>query len=70
MLTTRQYDALERAITQGARVAIMHRGAELVIVPERLRPNGGSEVIVTTNPVTGLVLVIPVDEITHLELVR
>lgn len=70
MLTTRQYDALERAIARGTRVAIRHRGAEWVVVPERLRVSGGSEAIITTNPVTGLPLVIPVDEVTDLEVVQ
>jgi hypothetical protein len=70
MLTTRQYDALERAITAGTRVAIRHRGAEWVVVPERLRTTGGVEAIVTSNPVTGLPLVIPVDEVTDLDVVR
>ena len=69
-LTTKQYDALERAIAEGARIAVMRRGTEYIVVPERLRIGGGGEAIEARNPTTGDRLVIRLDEIDSVEVVR
>lgn len=70
MLTTKEYDALETAIAEGLRVAFTWRGAEYVVLPERLRSAGGREELVTTNPSSGHQLVVPLDDVTRLSLVR
>jgi hypothetical protein len=51
--THEQYDALERAVAEGRRVALMRRGTEYVVVPHRLTQRGGREIIETRNPSTG-----------------
>jgi hypothetical protein len=48
-----QYDALERAVADGRRVAIFRRGTEYVVIPHRLTQRGGREIIETRNPTTG-----------------
>lgn len=48
-----QYDALERAVADGRRVAIYRRGTEYVVIPHRLTQRGGREIIETRNPTTG-----------------
>lgn len=68
--TTAQYDLLERAIIDGTRLMIMRRGTEYVVIPERLRLDGGREVIVARHPSTGHRLELIVDEIDTLEAVR
>ncbi len=66
-LTVRQYDAIERAIVDAARVAVQRRGTEFLVIPESLVMQGGRESIVARHPTTGARLVIPVDEIDALE---
>lgn len=68
--TTAQYDLLERAIIDGARLMIMRRGTEYVVIPERLRIESGREVIVARHPSTGHHLELIVDEIDSWEAVR
>lgn len=68
--TTAQYDLLERAIIDGARITIMRRGTEYVVIPERLRVESGREVIVARHPSTGHRLELIIDEIDSLEAVR
>jgi hypothetical protein len=68
--TTAQYDLLERAIIDGARLTIMRRGTEYVVIPERLRIESGREVIVARHPSTGHHLELIVDEIDSWEAVR
>lgn len=68
--TTAQYDLLERAIVDGSRLMIMRRGTEYVVIPERLRIDGGREVIVARHPSTGHRLELIIDEIDTLEAVR
>ncbi len=67
---TAQYDLLERAIIDGARITIMRRGTEYVVIPERLRVESGREVIVARHPSTGHRLELIIDEIDSLEAVR
>ena len=69
-LTAAQYDALERAIVNRSRVAIRLNGAEMVLIPEAIRMQGGRELLVTQNPSSGLPLLLKIDDIERLEVVR
>lgn len=69
-MTAAQYDALERAIVNRSRVAIRLNGAELVVIPESIRVQGGRELLVTQNPSSGLPLLMRIDDIERLEVVR
>jgi hypothetical protein len=69
-MTSAQYDALERAIVDRARVAIRLAGAELVVVPERITLRHGRELLITSNPTSGLPMQIDIDSIDRLEVVR
>ena len=69
-LTTAQYDALERAITTGPRVAVYRRGSEFVVVPRRLRTDGGREALESTHPTTGDHITLYIDEVDSIEVVR
>lgn len=68
-LTTKQYDALERAMVEGRRIAVMRRGTEYIVIPERLRLGGGRESIEARNPTTGDRLVLHLDELDAVEVV-
>jgi hypothetical protein len=69
-LTHAQYDALERAVLDGRRIAIRQRGRrEHVVVPLALRLRDGREVIEARNPTSGHELSIYVDEIESVEIV-
>ena len=69
-LTHDQYDALERAITNGVRIAVWRRGTEYIVVPQRLRLEGGREAIEAMHPTTGHELTLYVDEVDAIEVVR
>ncbi len=70
-LTTAQYDALERAIADGRRLAVRRRGkGEVVVVPRALRLVNGRERIDATHPTTGDRLDLYVDDIDGFEVVR
>lgn len=69
-LTVQQYDALERAIVDGARVAIFRRGTEYLVIPERLTTKDGAEAIAARHPTTGARLVLRLDECESFEVVR
>lgn len=69
-LTHDQYDALERAITNGVRIAVMRRGTEFIVVPLRLRLAGGREAIEAVHPTTGHSLTLYIDEVDAIEVVR
>ena len=69
-LTTRQYDALERAITDGRRIAVFRRGTEFIVVPRRLRTSGGREALEATHPTTGDGITLYLDEIDSVEVVK
>ena len=69
-LTTAQYDALERAITDGRRIAVYRRGTEYVVVPTELRLAAGREVVEATHPTTGEHLRLFLDELDSIEVVR
>lgn len=68
-LTTKQYDALERAITDGSRIAVYRRGTEYIVIPERIRLLLGREAIEAQNPTTGDRLTLFLDEMDGLEIV-
>ena len=70
MFTTKQYDALERAIVDGKRISVYRRGRrEVVVVPRRLRVVAGREVISAAHPTTGDTMDIHIDEIERFEVV-
>jgi hypothetical protein len=69
-LTHDQYDALERAVIRGNRIAILRRGRpESVIVPLSLRLRDGREAIDARHPTTGHSMVVYLDEIDGIEVV-
>ena len=68
-LTTAQYDALERAIRDGRRLAVWRRGSEFVVVVDRLRVTGGREALEAHHPVTGDALTLYIDELEGSEVV-
>lgn len=70
-LTHEQYDALERAVLEGTRVAVRRSGRrEYVVVPLALRIRDGREAIEARNPVTGHDLTLFLDEIDSIEVVK
>ena len=69
-LTTSQYDALERAITTGQRIAVFRRGTEFVVIPTQLRLTGGREALEATHPTTGDHLMLYLDDLDSIEVVR
>ena len=68
-LTPSQYDALERAITTGRRLAVWRRGTEFVIVVDRLRVTGGREALEAHHPTTGDRLTLYIAELEGIEVV-
>lgn len=69
-LTPSQYDALERAIANGRRLAVWRRGTEFVIVVDRLRVTGGREALEAHHPTTGDRLTLFIDELEGIEVVE
>ncbi len=69
-LTHDQYDALERAITNGVRIAVWRRGTEFIVVPRQLRLTDGREAIEAIHPTTGHSLTLYIDEVDAIEVVR
>lgn len=69
-LTPAQYDALERAVLVGQRIAIQRRGTEYVVVPARLRTGGRSDVIEAVHPTTGERMEFVIDELDDIQVVR
>ena len=68
--TTTSYDALERAILDGDRIAAYRRGTEYVVVPTRLRMVRGREAVDATHPTTGEEITLFLDEMDSFEVVR
>jgi hypothetical protein len=66
-LTHAQYEALERAITEGRRIVVTRRGTEFVVVPLKLRTVTGREVLDARHPTTGDSLTLVLDELDRLE---
>jgi hypothetical protein len=69
-LSHAQYDRLERAITDGRRIAVYRRGTEYVVIPLQLRLLGGREAIEARHPTTGERLTLYIDELDAIEVVR
>jgi hypothetical protein len=69
-LTHDQYDALERAISNGIRIVVWRRGTEFIVVPRRLRVTEGREAIEAVHPTTGHPLTLYIDEVDAIEVVR
>lgn len=69
-LTHAQYDALERAVTNGTRVAIYRRGTEYLVIPLALRLRDGRELIDARNPTTGDSMTLYLDELDAIEVLR
>lgn len=65
--THRQYDALEYALLHGRRVAVLRRGTELVVLPQRLATVHGKEILVALHPTTGDRIQLPLDELDGFE---
>ena len=68
-LNSAQYDALERAIADGRRLAVWRRGTEFVIIVDRLRVTGGREALEAHHPTTGDRLTLFIDELDGIEVV-
>ena len=69
-LTNSQYDALERAIRDGTRIAVFRRGTEYVVIPQRLRMLGGREAVESVHPTTGDDITFYLDAVDAIEVVR
>lgn len=69
-LTHDQYDALERAVRVGERVAAYRRGTEYIVVPQQLIVRGGREIIRALHPTTGETIELPLDELEDLHVIR
>ena len=68
-LSAAQYDALERAIADGRRLAVWRRGTEFMIVVDRLRVTGGREALEAHHPTTGDAFTLYIDELEGIEVV-
>lgn len=68
-LTHLQYDALERAIANGRRIAVYRRGTEYLVVPIRLQVAGGRESISALHPTTGESITLFIDEVDSIDVV-
>ena len=65
-----QYEALERAIAEGLRIAVYRRGTEYVVIPAALRLVDGREAVEAVHPTTGERIILILDEIDGFEVVR
>ena len=66
-LTTRQYDALEAAVTHSRRVSVYRRGTEYVGIPQRIFQDGRREAVSILHPTTGEEISIYLDDIEYLD---
>ena len=69
-LSSTQYDALERAIVDGQRIAVRRRGTEFLVVPKSIGIHSGKETIEAVHPTTGERLTLVIEEIEDIEVVR
>lgn len=69
-LTHDQYEALERALRAGERVAAYRRGTEYIVVPQELILRGGREIIRARHPTTGEPIELALDELEALQVIR
>ena len=66
-LTTRQYDALESAVTHSRRVSVYRRGTEYLGIPQKIWQDGRREAVSILHPTTGELITVYLDEIEHLD---
>jgi hypothetical protein len=69
-LTHDEYEALERAVRVGSRVAAFRRGTEYVVIPQQLLLREGREIIRATHPTTGEPIELALDELDALQVIR
>ena len=69
-LSSSQYDALERAIVDRQRIAVMRRGTEYIVIPVSIGLRGGKETIEALHPTTGERLTLVIDDLEDIEVVR
>ena len=69
-LTHEQYDALERAVQHGTRIAVYRRGTEYVLIPQHLRLVNGREAVEAVHPTTGDSITLFIDEVDTIETVQ
>jgi hypothetical protein len=69
-LTPNDYDALEGAIREHRRIAVVRHGMELVVVPVRLFARRGGEALEARHPSTGEPVVFNLADIEAFEVVR
>jgi hypothetical protein len=69
-LTHAQYDALERAIADGSRLAIFRRGSEFIVIARRLGLDGNREFVEAMHPTTGESITLYIDEVDSIEVVK
>ena len=68
-LSPRDYDQLERAVTEGRRVALVRQGRDVVVVPLRLFMRDGREVIEARHPTTGDLITRVIEDLDAVEFV-
>ena len=66
-LSPREYDRLERAVSDGRRIAIVRHGREIVVVPLRLVSRGGRDRIEARHPTTGDPLTFVIEDVDSVE---
>jgi hypothetical protein len=69
-LSSAQYDALERAIVDGQRIAVMRRGTEYIVIPTSIGLRQGKETIEALHPTTGERLTLVIEDVEDIEVVR
>ena len=69
-LTVAQYDVIEAAIRDGARIIVRRRHQDVIVVPLRLAFRNRREAIEARHPTTGDPLTIWIDETDAIDLVR
>lgn len=68
-LNSRQYNLLERAVSDGRRIVVYRRGSEFIVRPESLGLRAGREAIETVQPATGDRMTIYLDDMDDFEVV-
>lgn len=61
------YERLERAVSDGRRIAVFRRGTEYIVIPISLVTSSGRESIMTRNPTTGDTMSLFLDELESFE---
>jgi hypothetical protein len=69
-LSSAQYDALERAVVDRQRIAVMRRGTEFIVIPISIGVRAGKETIEALHPTTGERLTLVIDDLEEIEVVR